>query len=290
MHPEAVQRDDGTIDRTVPMRFIPAARHVGRYDDETIARAPSYGLTDETRRNKPVLARALDLKDEVARDDPSWESIIDRGISEETIRRRAEMMLAVDEGVGRVYAALERRGVLDSTLIVFTSDNGYFYGEHGLTVERRLPYEEALRAPLVVRYPPLVEPAGRSDALVLSVDLAPTILAVAGVAIPEHVQGESLVPLLEGTAESVREVACVEYYSHENPMPWTVDLDYRVVVEDGHKLIRWLRFEDGEELYDLSADPHERRNLVADPALASRLSDLRAEMASCSLRTLGWID
>ena len=110
VHPEAVQRDDGTIDRSVPMKFVPAPRHLGRYEDETIERAPSYGLTAATRRNKPVLAQALDLKEVVVAEDPTWESIIDRGISEETIRRRAEMMLAVDEGVGRIYETLERAG------------------------------------------------------------------------------------------------------------------------------------------------------------------------------------
>ena len=229
VHPEAVQLDDGTIDRTVPMKFYPAPRHVGLYEQKTIERAPSYGLTEEARRNKPILAQALDLKDEVAEEDPSWESIIDRGISEETIRRRAEMMLAVDEGVGRIYSALEKRDLLDQTLIVFTSDNGYFYGEHGLTIERRMPYEESIRTPLVMRYPALIEPGSRSEGFALSVDIAPTVLDFAGVEIPDHIQGESLVPQLTGEVEAVRDVACMEFYSHENPMPWTVNLDYRIV-------------------------------------------------------------
>ena len=289
IHPEAVQRDDGSLDRDVPMTFLPAARHLGRYETDVLARAPTYGLTEATRRSKPVLARALDLREEVVAADPSWESIIDRGIAEETVRRRAEMMLAVDEGVGRILAALERRGVLDSTLVVVTSDNGYFYGEHGLTVERRLPYEEALRAPLVIRYPPLVAAGSRPAALTLSVDVAPTILDIAGVEIPRHVQGESLVPVLRGDTAAVREVACMEYYSHENPMPWTVDLDYRVVRRGRFKYIRWLRFDDAEELYDLEADPWERRNLAGDPALGRVLADLRAELRTCVLRALGFL-
>jgi N-acetylglucosamine-6-sulfatase len=270
------------------MRFLPAPRHAGRYEERVIERAPSYGLTGETRHNQPILAAALDLKRTVVEEDPSWDSIVDGGISEETVRRRAEMMLAVDDGVGRILEALEAKGVLDDTLIVFTSDNGYFYGEHGLTVERRLPYEESLRAPLVMRLPGLAEPGTRPAAFALSIDLAPTILGVAGVEIPSRIQGRSLVPVLRGEVDSVRDHACMEYYSHENPMPWTVDLDYRVVREDRFKYIQWTRFEDAEELYDLQVDPYEQINLVLDPERRVLLERMRALVVDCTLEMQGY--
>jgi N-acetylglucosamine-6-sulfatase len=288
IHPEAVQLDDGTLDRSVPMRFVPAPRHAGRYEDRVIERAPSYGLSEATRRNQPILASALDLKRTVVEQDPSWDSIVDWGISEETVRRRAEMMLAVDEGVGRILERLEEKGILDHTLVLLTSDNGYFYGEHGLTVERRLPYEEALRAPLVMRLPGLVGPGTRPGAFALSIDLAPTILDVAGVEIPGHVQGRSLVPVLSGDADSVRERACMEYYSHEGTMPWTVDLDYRVVRRDRFKYIRWTRFEGGEELYDMQVDPHEQVNLALDRERAALLEEMRRLAVGCVLEMQGY--
>ena len=116
------------------------------------------------------------------------------------------------------------------------------------------------------------------------------MLDIAGVGIPDHVQGASLAPVLSGDTDAVRQVACMEFYSHENPMPWTVDLDYRIVRQGRWKYIRWIRFEDGEELYDIEADPYEQRNLVADSSLAVRLEALRAEMRTCVLRTLGSVD
>src|SRR5262249_15147994 len=120
------------------------------------------------------------------------------GTDDETVRNRLRMLMAVDEGVGRIFAALERAGRLDETLIVFTSDHGYFYGEHGLSVERRLAYEEAIRIPLLWRYPRLIRASTVLEPMVLSLDLAPTLLELAGAPIPSDMNGRSLVPLLAG--------------------------------------------------------------------------------------------
>jgi len=89
------------------------------------------------------------------------------------------MLLAVDDSLGRILATLETLGELDDTVVVLTSDNGYFYGEHGLSEERRLAYEEAIRVPLLVRYPPLVRPGTTPGDLVLNIDVAPTLLELA---------------------------------------------------------------------------------------------------------------
>jgi len=289
VHPEAKQLDDGTIDMSVPRVFTPAERHKGRYDGKVIERRPNYGFSDEERSTKPVIKEALDIRHELEKDETLAREI-DPGIAENTIRRRAEMMLAVDEGVGRIVETLEETGKLENTLIIFTSDNGYFYGEHGLTVERRLPYEESVRTPLLMRYPKLVKPGTKVVSPVVSIDLAPTVLDVAGVEIPKHIQGSSLTPLLTGEAKKIHDAILIEYYSHENPFPWTAKLDYRIVRKGKYKYIRWIRFEDETELYDMEADPYELKNLVNDPSMAARIKEFQEEMRRLVLESLGLND
>jgi N-acetylglucosamine-6-sulfatase len=286
VHPESKQRDDGSIDLSVPRGFRPAARHKGRYDDKVIERRPNYGFSPEESATKPVIKKALDIRRELEKDE-AWRREIDPGISEHTIRRRAEMVLAVDEGLGRIIDTLESMGELDNTLIIFTSDNGYFYGEHGLAVERRLPYEESVRTPLLMRYPKLVSPDTQVASPVVSIDLAPTILDVAGVTIPKHVQGKSLTPLLSGEADKIHDAILIEFYSHENPFPWTANLDYRVVRKGKYKYIRWIRFGDEAELYDMEADPYELNNLVTDSEMADVVEDLKKDMQRLVLESLG---
>ncbi len=290
VHPEAVQLDDGTIDLSVPREFMPAKRHKDRYDGKTMPRRPNYGMSDQDRKSKPVIAKALELR-HVLEQDEDWAREIDPGISDETIRRRAEMMLAVDDGVGRIVETLKQTGQLANTLIIFTSDNGYFYGEHGLTVERRLPYEESVKTPLLMRFPGLVKPGTEINGLVVSVDLAPTILDVAGVEIPKHIQGTSLTPLMLGQKDEIHDSILIEFYSHENPFPWTASLDYRIVRKGMYKYIRWIRFdEDKAELYDLEKDPYELNNLVKDPDMSSVVADLKKDLRRLVLMSLGLDD
>jgi N-acetylglucosamine-6-sulfatase len=197
------------------------------------------------------------------------------------------MLLAVDEGVGRVVAALDSLGILDRTLIVFTSDNGFFFGEHGLTTERRLPYEESIRNPLLLRYPPLVPAGARPTGLTTTVDLAPTILELAGAPVGPHIQGRSLLPLLAGRATGWRESLLVEFYTYENPFPHLVDMDYRAVRTERYKYVHWMQHPAWDELYDLTADSFETRNLARAPELAAERGALRAELGRLVLEAMG---
>ena len=104
------------------------------------------------------------------------------------------MLLGVDDSLGRILATLQKKGVLDDTVVVFTSDHGYFYGEHGLNEERRLAYEETIRIPLLIRYPPRIAANVTRSQMVLSIDLAPTLLELAGVQPGADLQGRSLDP------------------------------------------------------------------------------------------------
>jgi arylsulfatase A-like enzyme len=205
--------------------------------------------------------------------------MLEPGMSEQSIRDRAEMMLSVDEGLGRILSELEEAGTLDRTVIIFGSDNGFFFGEHGLSIERRLPYEESVRGPLLVRYPPLVTAGTRVDALVSSIDIAPSILTLAQREIPRHVQGTSFVPLLApGARASRRSSVLIENFSDDRPFPWVLDADYKAIRTDCHKLIHWIQHPELDELYDLKSDPSESRNLYGDSAYRELAATLRSEL------------
>lgn len=285
IHPDARQLDDGSVDLSYPRGYIPAPRHLGRYESEIFPRRANVIDSPAGLEGKPVLRRALEYRASPEITD-EFSTILDPGTSEETIRRRAEMLLAVDEGLGRIMDALERRNLLDSTLIVFTSDNGFWYGEHGMSLERRMPYEEGIRNPLLMRLPALVEAGARIEELAVSVDIAPTVLEVAGAEVGGHIQGRSLVPLLRGEPTEWRESVLVEFYTYENPMPWLMDMDYRAVRTDRYKYIHWMKFPNEPELYDLLDDPLEQQNRVADPAMAPVVQDLQAELRQLVLGAL----
>lgn len=286
VHPQVVQRDDGTLDVSSNQGFIPAARHRGRYAGKSYKRRANYGFSAQDRAGKPLLAAVLDAKHsgDIARQ--FGPEVLDEQVSEATIQSRAEMMLAVDEGLGRLRAALEERALLDNTLFVFMSDNGSFFGEHGLSVERRFPYEESIKSPLIISHRAAIEPR-RVDAFALSIDIAPTLLQAAGAEIPRSVQGRSLLPHALGNAGAGREAFLVEYYGHENPFPWIANIDYRAVRFGRYKYIRWIREDEAHELYDLEADPFELRNLAADPAHTATVARAREQLAALVLGSLG---
>jgi arylsulfatase A-like enzyme len=287
IHPDAIQLDDGSVDLSQPRAYMPAPRHRGRYQDEVFTRRPNFLQSYEQLTDKPALRRALSNKLSEEMVAMFGMDELDPGTSEETIRRRAEMMLAVDEGLGRIVAALEEEGILDETFMLFTSDNGFFYGEHSLSLERRLPYEESIRSPLVVRYPAVTDAGSQIDELVSSVDIAPTVLEIAGVPIDDQIQGRSLVPLLQGRAVDWRHAVLVEFYTYENPFPWLLDMDYRAVRTDRYKYIHWMHHPDENELYDLIDDPYEMRNLIDDPSMVPVIRDLRDDMADAVLEAMG---
>jgi N-acetylglucosamine-6-sulfatase len=283
IHPDARQLDDGSVDLSVPRGYVPAPRHQGRYEENILPRRANVISSLDELTDKPALRRALLNKSSPEMVEMFGEGELDPGTSEETIRRRAEMLLAVDEGLGRMVAALGRRGILDQTFILFTSDNGFFYGEHGLSIERRLPYEESIRTPMIVRYPVVAGAGSQIDKLVVSVDIAPTVLQIAGAPIGDHIQGRSFVRLLQGDARGWRRSVLIEFYTYENPFPWLVDMDYRAIRTSRYKYVHWMQHPDEGELYNLVEDPYETRNLIDDPRLASVLEGLRAELATAVL-------
>ncbi len=185
------------------------------------------------------------------------------------------MLLAVDENVGRALDVLDETGLARDTVVVYTSDNGFFLGEHGL-FDKRLMYEPSIRVPMLVRYPARFSP-GRVDSehMVLNVDLAPTLLELAGVPPPKGLHGVSFVPILEGRLMPWRDAFLYEYY--EYPAAHCVRKN-RGVRTERWKLIHFYEQPEEWELYDLRTDPDETVNLAARPEQSARLRELRERL------------
>jgi arylsulfatase A-like enzyme len=183
---------------------------------------------------------------------------------------------AADDCLGRLLDALDELGLAKNTVVIYTSDNGYYLGEHGLG-DKRSAYDESLRVPFLVRYPALGAKArGRVvDAMVLNLDLAQTLLDFAGVRAPKEMQGRSWRPLLTGERATWRQSWFYEYFA-ENQKNSRVP-DITAVRTTEAKLIRYPGHDDWTELFDLGSDPYETRNLYRDPAHATLRARLEAE-------------
>ena len=182
---------------------------------------------------------------------------------------------SVDESIGRVLQHLESIGELDNTIIVYTSDQGFFLGEHGW-FDKRFMYEECQRMPFLVRYPKSVKAGSVTSAIAMNIDFGPTFLDYAGVEIPEDMQGRSLRPVLDGNGTipaDWREAAYYHYY--EYPAEHSVKRHYGIRTADC-KLIHFYNDIDQWEMYDMTADPKELNNVYDDPAYASKRAQMHA--------------
>ena len=194
------------------------------------------------------------------------------------------MLLGVDDSLGRILAALERKGVLNDTVVVFTSDHGYFYGEHGLNDERRLAYEETIRIPLVIRYPSLATAGSTPPEMALSLDIAPTLLEVAGLKPGAEIQGRSLVPVLKGEARDWRASFLIEYFT-DTVFPRIRNMGYVAVRTARHKYIHYRELQGMDELYDLESDPDEETNIIGRSGAQETLRHMQAELRRLTEQT-----
>ena len=189
------------------------------------------------------------------------------------IKNYLRCIASVDDNIGRLLDWLDAQGLAEDTIVVYTSDQGFFLGEHGW-YDKRFMYEPSLRVPLVVRWPGRVESGSSNDALVQNLDFAQTFLEVAGVSAPDRMQGESMLPLLAGEPEGDwRDSIYYEYFEQGI---------HNVQPHYGVRTDRWklIHFPSGDEweLYDLQQDPDEISNLASDPAQANRIASLRSEL------------
>jgi N-acetylglucosamine-6-sulfatase len=255
--------------------FTPAERHRELFRDIKVAEPPNY---NDDLASKPAWQRKkLPADNPPARiEQPKWDP--NKGDQYLDYYRT---LLAVDDGVGKVYDALKARGVLDNTVIVFASDNGYFKGEHGGLGDKRLAYEEALRIPFLVRYPKTVRANSTINEMVLNIDLAPTLLELAGAPVPPHMQGMSFAPLLAGKKTKWRDSFLYEYFVDLQPrLPRMVGVRTRDA-----KLIQYPDIQDIPEMYDLKSDPLEMRNVALDPKYEGKRKQLEGELAKLMKET-----
>lgn len=182
---------------------------------------------------------------------------------------------AVDDGVGEVLDYLEANGLSENTIIVYTSDQGFYLGEHGW-FDKRFIYDESFKTPLLVKWPGVIDAGSVNTQMVQNLDFAQTFLDAAGITAPSDMQGESLVPLFKGETEDFREAVYYHYY--EYPSVHMVKRHYGIVTED-YKLAHFYYDVDEWELYDRKKDGNEMTNVYNDPAYAEVVKELTEKLA-----------
>lgn len=194
------------------------------------------------------------------------------GTLEQLVKMHYASTMAADDNVGRILNALESTRKLDNTVVAMTADHGYFLGEWHF-MDKRLMHEPSIRVPLMVRYPELIKAGSQNGKMVLNLDLAPTILDLAGVKVPTHMQGRTLQPLLKGEEPADwRQEWFYAYYDFPGP---NMVPKNRGIRTGRYKLIEyWEQQPPQYELYDLERDPGELHNLYADPAHAALTKEL----------------
>lgn len=186
-------------------------------------------------------------------------------------------VVSVDENVGRLLDYLKQIGELDNTIIVYTSDQGFYLGEHGW-FDKRFMYEESLRTPLLVRYPPAIKAGSVSSALAMNLDFAPTLLDYAGVKTPADMQGVSLRPVLDNAGKTPANWRKAVYYHYFEFPGWHMVKRHYGIRTDRFKLIHFYNDINEWELYDLKNDPHEMHNQYHNPRYANVLKQLKVQL------------
>lgn len=197
----------------------------------------------------------------------------------------------LDENVGRIIEYLKKEGLYDNTIIIYTADQGHFLGEHGF-FSKRFMYDEALRMPLIIRYPEWIPAGTRNDDIIINADYAPTMLDIAGLEMPDEMQGRSFLPNLKGeTPDDWREAMYYHYWQHLLHREVAAHIGIRT---RDHKLIFYYGLPLGQtdyestppewEMFDLAKDPAEMRNVYGEPAYAEPVETLKQTLKALQLQ------
>lgn len=244
--------------KAVHENFTPTARHHKAYVDEKITYPDSYANTKENYNGKPNW---------LIKQRKSWHGAerdyvnIDKVEGDDLARMTqiyAECMLGVDESVGKVVRTLEELGELENTVIIYMSDNGYLLGEHGL-IDKRVMYEESIRVPALFHWGEKIKKGRICSEFVLNIDIAPTILDIAGIEIPESMQGSSFLPLALGKEIKWRQDFVYEYFVDPAAVQTPTIFGLRT---KQYSYMTYHGVWDNYELYDIQKDPDQRHNLL----------------------------
>lgn len=253
--------------KAVHAQFEPAERHDGVYDDVQPVYPVTMANTEQNYRTKPRWVKEQRY---------SWHGVdhMYHGalVYDQFYRQYAETLLSLDDSIGRVLDYVEQNGLSENTLVVYMGDNGFMFGEHGL-IDKRNAYEESMRVPMLAYAPGYIEAGSGLDEMVLNIDVAPTMLELAGVATPEWMDGTSFLSLLGGgTVPDWREEFVYEYFWEYN-FPHTPTV--YALRGDRYKYMYYHGIWDMNELYDLELDPRERYNLINSPEHQERIRSMR---------------
>jgi N-acetylglucosamine-6-sulfatase len=254
--------------KAVHSEFIPADRHRGRYAGKPLPVPPTM-KPPLPEWHKPIWTQ---------NQRNSWHGIdfpyhSDLDVAE-YYRRYAETLLAVDDSLGRVLGWLRERGLVDSTIVLYLGDNGFMFGEQGL-IDKRAAYEASMRIPFLLQCPELFRGGTVLTQMVANIDIAPTLLDAAGIAPPSPMDGRSLLALARNPQAAWRDTLLYEYYWERN-FPQTPT--QHALRTDRYKYIRYHGVWDSDELYDLTQDPHEIRNLARTPGHEQTVRDLNRQL------------
>jgi len=244
--------------KAVHAEFIPAERHKDIYKNEEVEHPSTMANTPENYKNKPNWVKEQRY---------GWHGVDymyqgELGISfDDFYRRYCETLLALDEGITAVLNTLEQTGLDKSTIVFYMGDNGFSLGEHGL-IDKRHMYEESIRVPLLVYAPGFIREGTKISELIQNIDIAPTILNMAGIKTPEHMDGKSFLPLLKGEKINWRDSIFYEYF-WERPFPHTPTV-FGIRTKK-YKYMTYHGIWDKDELYDIENDPEEKNNLIDMP-------------------------
>ncbi|PWD98434.1 sulfatase family protein [Marinilabilia rubra] len=263
--------------KAVHAHFKPAKRHEGMYAGKTIEKPDTYYQTEDDEYKE------LKWPEWVKDQRHSWHGVDymyhGDGEFDELVQKYCETLMGVDESVGAVMEWLKKNGLDESTLVIYMGDNGFSWGEHGL-IDKRHFYEESVKVPMLIRCPEIFEGGEPIDRMVQNVDVAPTVLEVAGLEKPDYMPGKSMVQLLKGDESGWRERIYYEYFwEYDFPMTPTVF----GVRTDEYKYIRYHGIWDQNELYNIQDDPSEMYNLMGQ----EEYQDVSKQLAT---DLVNWLD
>ena len=274
--------------KAVHAPFTPPERHASQYADDPIPHRESF---DDTLVNKPEWQRVNMGRNELYRSRYNNPLVtrpkVPKGrynpkVGGSSIAKNyLRSISAVDEGIGKIFELLEKEGLLENTCIMFGGDNGYMLGEHHRG-DKRVAYNEAMRIPLIMRMPGVVEPGSTVEEMVLNIDIAPTLLDLAGVEAPDIMQGKSMVPLFDPDVKTPwRDSFLFTYWRDLIPsLPRIVS-----VRDERYVYSTYPDIDDLDELYDLEKDPQEMNNLANLPEYAPLLKEMQAKLEKLKAET-----